>query len=124
MSPKQCECGEHNPHKAFRKNLWSKFIFTAVISLGVVLLFQEYFMEKNNLLAYCVLLGAAVWNRMDSRNKAYKASAHFGPVEVDIASGDTGEEPYGDDDCPPSDDDAAMESDDGDHRHRRDRDAG
>ena len=73
--------------------LTSKAMIIVVITAGLWALFQGTFSTLNNLVAYGVLLLAAVINRIDSRRGAYKASisTSFGQAAIEAGAAEEDE---------------------------------
>lgn len=62
----------------------SKIMLAAVIVAGFIMLFMGLFQIINNLIGYGLLLGATIWNRLDSRAKSYRASWSVGNISGTI----------------------------------------
>ena len=67
-----------------RSRYTSKFMLGGVILAGFIMLLMGLFEETNNLIGYGLLLGAVVWNRIDSRSKSYRASWSVGAISGEL----------------------------------------
>lgn len=69
----------------------SKIMLALAAGAGLALLPLGFFAELNNLIVYGLILGVAVFNRLDSRARGYKFTIQAGAAQASIESG-TGEE--------------------------------
>lgn len=65
----------------------SKIMLALAVGAGLLLLPLGFFVERNNLIAYALILGTLVFNRLDSRARGYKFSLQAGAAQAVIESG-------------------------------------
>ncbi len=65
----------------------SKIMLALAAVAGLVLLPLGFFAELNNLIVYALILGVAVFNRLDSRARGYKFTIQAGAASASVESG-------------------------------------
>lgn len=69
----------------------SKVVLGLAAVAGLALLPFGLFAEMNNLMVYALILGAAVFNRLDSRARGYKFSLQVGAAQATIETKEEGQ---------------------------------
>ena len=70
----------------------SKVMLALIVVAGLALLWMGFFSEINNMIVYALILGVAVFNRLDSRARGYKFSIQAGAAQASIeAEGEGGD---------------------------------
>lgn len=68
----------------------SKFLLALIVVAGMAMMALGFFAETNNLIVYGLILGVAVFNRLDSRARGYKLSLSAGAAQATIETGGEG----------------------------------